>query len=90
MTKLEILRSVKFGGYVAEDEAEELAAYFLKTDQFNKIVSGDTDIVYGPKGSGKSAIYLYLLRRGRKLPTRHDQTRCRRKVSRHARLQGAD
>lgn len=69
MTKREVLEATNFGSHVAEDEVEDLAAYFLKTDQFNKILSGLTDIVYGPKGSGKSAIYLYLLKSGvRSLP----------------------
>jgi len=45
---------------VAEEEKENLKHYFVKTDQWKKIFSGDIDIIYGPKGSGKSAIYSFL------------------------------
>lgn len=60
MNKLEILRTLTFGARVAEEEKEELKQYFVKTDQWNKIFKGDIDIIYGPKGSGKSAIYSFL------------------------------
>lgn len=60
--KRDILSKVHFGKQVAEDESEELHDYFVKTDQWNSILSGEVDIVYGAKGSGKSAIYSLLLR----------------------------
>ena len=60
MTKLEIIQELTFGARVAEEEKENLKKYFVKTDQWRKIFSGDIDIIYGPKGSGKSAIYSFL------------------------------
>ena len=39
---------------------EELAAYFVETDQWRRLLSGDVDVVYGAKGSGKSALYALL------------------------------
>src|SRR4051794_32982911 len=57
MGKLELLRELQFGARVAEDEAGELGRYFVQTDQWARIYRGDVDIVFGPKGSGKSAIY---------------------------------
>jgi len=70
MTKKEVLASTTFGKRIAEDEAEVLASYFVETDQWRKVFSGDADVVYGPKGSGKSAIYS-LLRK--KLPELKDK-----------------
>ncbi len=60
MTKLEILQDLTFGARVAEEEKENLKNYFVKTDQWRKIFLGEIDIIYGPKGSGKSAIYSFL------------------------------
>ncbi len=62
--KQETLRTTTFGARVAEEEGKDLRDYFVKTDQWNKIFTGIVDIVYGPKGSGKSAIYSLLLERG--------------------------
>jgi len=60
MTKRELLGCVTFGQRIAEDEADALASYFVETEQWRKIISGEADIVYGPKGSGKSALYSLL------------------------------
>ena len=61
-TKLQILKDSSFGSRVAEDEAESLDSYFVKTDQWGKILSGSVDVVYGVKGSGKSAIYTLIVK----------------------------
>jgi hypothetical protein len=61
--KHEILQAVSFGQRIAEDEVDDLASYFVETDQWKRIFSGAVDIVYGPKGSGKSAIYSLLMTR---------------------------
>jgi hypothetical protein len=60
LSKLEILKTTTFGERVAEDEIKNLRNYFVKTDQWRKIFSGDLDVIYGAKGSGKSAIYSFL------------------------------
>jgi hypothetical protein len=60
MTKREVLASLTFGQRIAEDEADALASYFVETEQWRKIISGEADVVYGPKGSGKSALYSLL------------------------------
>lgn len=59
----DVLRTVTFGQYVAEEELQQLADYFVETDQWKRIFAGEIDIVYGPKGSGKSALYGLLLAR---------------------------
>lgn len=59
----EVLRNLKLGSRVAEDEADTLANYFVETDQFRRLMQGEVDVVFGPKGAGKSAIYSALLGR---------------------------
>ncbi|CAK8724145.1 MAG: hypothetical protein CDV28_12229 [Candidatus Electronema aureum] len=58
--KLDILKSIDFGQSVAEQEAEKLEMYFVKTRQWNQVYKDEIDIVYGPKGAGKSAIYSLI------------------------------
>lgn len=59
--KREVLRDSSFGERIAEDEIDELASYFVETDQWRRLFAGDVDVVYGPKGSGKSALYSLLV-----------------------------
>lgn len=61
MKKIDVLRSTSFGKSIAEDEQNDLGSYFVKTEYWRKIYTGDVDIVYGQKGSGKSAIYFALM-----------------------------
>lgn len=56
-----ILRSISFGQRVAEEEADSLETYFVETDQWTRLFRGDIDVIYGPKGSGKSALYSLLI-----------------------------
>jgi hypothetical protein len=61
MDKLAILRSLTFGHRVAEEETDLLSTYFVETDHWQRLYRGDIDVVYGPKGSGKSALYSLLI-----------------------------
>lgn len=63
MNILDVLRPVTFGQRVAEDEGEHLSAYFVETDHWQRLLSDQVDIVYGPKGAGKSALYSLLVAR---------------------------
>lgn len=67
MNKKEIIQSLNFGSDVAEHEVKELAKYFVETDQWNRIISGQVDVIYGAKGSGKSAIYHLLMNKADEL-----------------------
>jgi hypothetical protein len=58
--KLDILKSLSLGQRVAEDELSELATYFVETSQWDDMLKGRKDVVYGPKGTGKSALYGLL------------------------------
>jgi hypothetical protein len=61
MDKHAILRDTSFGHRVAEEEIDDLASYFVETDHWLRLYRGDIDVVYGQKGSGKSALYALLL-----------------------------
>lgn len=63
INKREVLQATTFGERIAEEERDELSTYFVETDQWQRIFAGEIDIVYGAKGSGKSAIYSLLISR---------------------------
>ena len=66
----QILSEIDFGHRTAEEEADSLREYFVKTIQWQSVFSGEVDIVYGAKGSGKSAIYSLLLGHEKELSER--------------------
>ena len=49
---------VHCGDPAAENEATQLDAYFLETEQFRLTLSGELNIILGRKGSGKTAIFI--------------------------------
>ncbi|MEM8842569.1 MAG: hypothetical protein AAGD47_12415, partial [Pseudomonadota bacterium] len=57
----DILTQCEFGERVAEEEADALSEYFVETENWKNVFSGKVDIVYGPKGAGKSALYSLLV-----------------------------
>jgi energy-coupling factor transporter ATP-binding protein EcfA2 len=60
LERLELLQQITFGETVAEEETFELRRYFTKTSVWTDLSNGKIDLVFGPKGSGKSALYLLL------------------------------
>lgn len=64
--KVAQLESLVFGQRVAEEEPR-LEEYFVETLIWRKILRGEVDIVYGMKGSGKSALF-HLLTVSRNVP----------------------
>lgn len=54
------LSEIKIGNRVAEQDVEGLKSYFIKTSLWHSIIDEDTDVIFGCKGSGKSALYNYL------------------------------
>ncbi|MGJ7566077.1 P-loop ATPase, Sll1717 family [Variovorax sp. GB1R11] len=60
MDKQQVLEASEFGSQIAEDEIGKLSHYFVETEQWRKFYSGECDIVFGAKGSGKSALYSLL------------------------------
>src|SRR5260370_26651013 len=67
MTKAEVLKKSTFGKRVAEDEIDALGEYFVRTSLYDRIFAGHVDVIYGAKGSGKSAIYFSLLKADKEL-----------------------
>lgn len=63
MDKKTILSDLSFGERIAEDESKQLSAYFVETDHWRRIYSGEDDVIYGAKGAGKSAIYALLIQK---------------------------
>ena len=61
MQKKTVIQSLNFGSDVAEHEISELGKYFVETDQWTKVISGNVDIIKGAKGAGKSAIYHLIM-----------------------------
>ncbi|WP_443748753.1 P-loop ATPase, Sll1717 family [Asticcacaulis solisilvae] len=59
--KLEWLQASKFGHADAEHEQARLKEFFVSTYAWDRLLSGDVDIVHGKKGSGKSAMYTALI-----------------------------
>jgi hypothetical protein len=60
MRKLDLLQQLSFGNQIAEEEKDTLKDYFVQTSSWQKILRGEIDIIYGPKGAGKSAIYVLV------------------------------
>ncbi|RRH71288.1 P-loop ATPase, Sll1717 family [Falsigemmobacter faecalis] len=63
MEKVDILKNLRFGERIAEEELDDLERYFVATDQWSRVFSGEVDVVYGSKGAGKSAIYALIDKR---------------------------
>lgn len=66
-TQKSVLIDAEFGSRIAEDEVDELHSYFVETEQWRKLLTGDVDIVFGAKGAGKSALYSLLVAQKEKL-----------------------
>ena len=47
MKRIDLLKRMSFGVQVAEDEVNELASYFVETNQWGRIAKGEIDIVGG-------------------------------------------
>lgn len=68
--KKDVLSHISFGVQIAEDETNDIAKYFVETDQWRKLFNGEIDVIYGPKGAGKSALYSLLLQKKDELSDR--------------------
>jgi hypothetical protein len=66
-TQKDVLTQAEFGSQIAEDEVDDLHSYFVETEQWRRLLAGDVDIVFGAKGSGKSALYSLLVAQKEKL-----------------------
>ncbi len=53
-----LLQSISVGDPRAENEMTTLERYYLKTDQFERAIRGEVNLVVGRKGSGKTALFI--------------------------------
>lgn len=52
-----LLSRINLGSSSAENEASDLASYYLETDAYQRAMRGAVRLVVGRKGSGKSALF---------------------------------
>ena len=55
-----LLESIHCGDPAAENEASDLADYFLLTEPYRLALKGEVNVILGRKGSGKTAIFLQV------------------------------
>lgn len=63
----EKLRNLNLGASAAENELSELENYFVKTDEFSRILRGEAQILSGRKGAGKTALFIQVRNEIRKV-----------------------
>jgi hypothetical protein len=54
------LSTLDLGASAAENEISNLGTYYLETDEFQRAVRGEAQVVAGRKGSGKTALFFQL------------------------------
>ena len=55
-----ILSNLRVGEPTAENEIATLSEYYLVTDDFQRALRGEVNLVVGRKGSGKTALFVQL------------------------------
>ncbi len=55
-----VLDELFVGASAAENEFTELDAYYLQTDEYQRVLRGEIRIVAGRKGSGKTALFFQV------------------------------
>lgn len=52
-----LLSTLTIGDPMAENEFQTLGGYYVQTDEFNRAVRGEVNLVVGRKGTGKTALF---------------------------------
>jgi len=55
-----LLESLIIGDPTAENEMTTLGHYYLRTDQYQRALRGEVNLVVGRKGSGKTALFIQV------------------------------
>lgn len=55
-----LLTSLSLGEPTAENEMTTLSHYYLRTDQYQKALRGEANLVVGRKGAGKTALFIQV------------------------------
>ena len=61
------LAKMTMGDPMAENEFQSLGSYYLQTDEFGRTLRGETNLVVGRKGTGKTALFSQVRNRKRKV-----------------------
>lgn len=61
-----ILQKILLGDPMAENEFQTLAAYYVQTDEYNRALRGEVNLVVGRKGTGKTALFFQVRDRVRR------------------------
>lgn len=60
-----LLSTLSIGDPMAENEFQSLGEYYLPTDEFNRALRGEVNLVVGRKGTGKTALFSQVRNRKR-------------------------
>ncbi|WP_156820715.1 P-loop ATPase, Sll1717 family [Thioalkalivibrio thiocyanodenitrificans] len=60
-----LLSTLTVGDPMAENEFQTLGEYYLQTDEFNRALRGEVNLVVGRKGTGKTALFSQVRNRKR-------------------------
>lgn len=61
-----VLQSISLGDPMAENEFQSLGAYYVQTDEYNRALRGEVNLVVGRKGTGKTALFFQVRDRVRR------------------------
>lgn len=61
-----LLQQISLGDPMAENEFQTLSTYYVQTDEFNRTLRGEVNLVVGRKGTGKTALFFQVRDRIRK------------------------
>jgi hypothetical protein len=54
------LQRISLGDPMAENEFQSLGAYYVQTDEYNRALRGEVNLVVGRKGTGKTALFFQV------------------------------
>lgn len=55
-----LLQRASLGDPIAENEFQTLASYYVQTDEFERALRGEVNLVVGRKGTGKTALFFQV------------------------------
>lgn len=55
-----MLQRISLGDPMAENEFQSLTAYYVQTDEYNRALRGEVNLVVGRKGTGKTALFFQV------------------------------
>ena len=54
------IQKLQIGASAAENEHDDLGFYYIQTEEFQRVVRGEIQVVTGRKGSGKTALFYQV------------------------------